>query len=180
MQVTERWLPVVRYAGWYEVSNRGRVRGVDRVLVDSLGRTRRWRGQLLALIPDLQGYPTVRLWRDGRCELARVHTLVLTAFAGPAKPGEECRHGPGGKLDNRWPEAIRWGTPPENAADQQRDGTQARGERHGSSKLTAAIVRDCRRRRATGEPVGALARQYGVDASTMSNALTGRTWSHVA
>lgn len=87
----------------------------------------------------------------------------------------EARHGPGGKLDNRLSN-LCWGTPSENQEDKVRDGTTNRGERCGSARLTAEIVAECRHRHAIGESQAALAREFGVAVSTMSEAIRGVTW----
>lgn len=58
-------------------------------------------------------------------------------------------------------------------------GTGLKGTHNGQSKLTEAIVREARARRAAGERVGDLAAHYGVAQSVMSRALAGVTWSHV-
>lgn len=181
-EVTERWLPVVGAEGFYEVSNFGNVRSLDRRVRHRWpGSTRLARGRLLALCPGSHGYPTVALCLGGGIEWTRtVHSLVLEAFAGPCPPSMEALHGPGGRCDNRWPENIRWGTKPENQGpDRVRDGTSNRGERNGQAVLTAAIVRECRRRYAQGETGASLARQFGVSQQTMSAAISGKYWRHV-
>lgn len=57
---------------------------------------------------------------------------------------------------------------------------KVRGERIGISKMTDETVREARRLRSDGWKVAELAKRYGVSRSTMSDALRGRTWSHVA
>ena len=48
MVTHEIWKPVVGYEGYYEVSNTGKVRGVDRILPpNSLGVVRHYKGKLL-------------------------------------------------------------------------------------------------------------------------------------
>ena len=86
----------------------------------------------------------------------------------------------GGKLDNRDGE-LRWDTPSaNNGADKVRDGKSNRGERQGRSKLTEAIVADCKRRYAAGETQAALASEYGVARSAISCAIHGKVrWAHV-
>jgi len=46
-------------------------------------------------------------------------------------------------------------------------------------KLTADIVRDCRKRNLAGEKGVDLAREFGVTESAMSQALNGATWAWV-
>jgi hypothetical protein len=122
---------------------------------------------------------SVKLCRPGQPNARRsVHRLVLEAFAGPCPDGMECLHGPGGPLDNRWPDNIRWGTREDNQGpDRVRDGTSNRGTNNGQARLTEAIVRDCRRRKAAGETTKALAREYGVSPKTMILLLRRVNWA---
>ena len=81
-------------------------------------------GKPLAARVGTHGYLEVKPYGDdGKRHTRTVHSLVLLTFAGPCPPGQETLHGPGGPLDNRWPEAIRYGTKPENHADQRAAGT---------------------------------------------------------
>lgn len=77
----------------------------------------------------------------------------------------------------------RLGTQAENMADMRRRGRAndggAKGEKHGNARLTAAIVLACRERYAAGETATALALEFGVRNTTMSMAVTGKTWRHL-
>ncbi len=166
----ERWQPVSGYEDLYEVSNLGNVRSLYR------SRRRRLRGDLLT--PGLScGKLTVGLYKDRKRTTHLVHRLVLEAFDKPCPDGQEARHGPGGPLDNRWPENLCWGTPAQNQADRVRDGTSNRGERQWQASLTTGVVLECRHRYAAGEPQKALAAEFGVTGPAMSNAITGDTWA---
>jgi DNA-binding CsgD family transcriptional regulator len=52
-----------------------------------------------------------------------------------------------------------------------------RGEQHGSAKLTQAKADEIRRRRAGGESMYSLARQFHVAENTIRAIVTGRTWT---
>ena len=54
-----------------------------------------------------------------------------------------------------------------------------RGEAHGNAKLTAADVRAIRQRRAAGEPLAAIAVDYGIRIAAVSSIAKRRTWKHV-
>ena len=118
----QRWLPVVGYEGWYEVSDRGQVRSVDRY-VQAGQIVRLYRSRVLPGTVTHKGYYEVSLSRDGRKRPFKVCRLVLLAFAGPPPLGQEACHGPGGSLDDRWPENLRWDTHEENMRDRVRHGT---------------------------------------------------------
>ncbi len=64
----------------------------------------------------------------------------------------------------------------EQAADRIRLGNVARGERSGSSKLTAEAVAAIRKREAAGESHKDLAEEYEVAKSTVEHVVTGRSW----
>jgi NUMOD4 motif len=169
----ETWLPVPGWEGLYEVSDLGRIRSLKRGTVSGV------RGGRILSQHLRRRYLAVLLSRPGTRFTVNVHRLVLAAFAGPCPQGQQTRHGRGGALDNRLVN-LSYGTPAENMADKVRDGTVGHigpsGERNGNAKLTAAIVDECRSCRAAGVTIAALARLHGVDQSTMSVALAGKTW----
>jgi hypothetical protein len=166
----ENWLPVIGYEGLYEVSDLGRVR--------SEPRTGTY-GGLLAMTPRGSGYLSVHLSAGGRQRRRAVHLLVLEAFAEPRPAGQVARHGPGGKLDNRWPANLCWGTPPENMADKVRDGTDPAGARNGRARLDDATVTEMRRRHAAGEMQKALASEYGLSPAYAGRVIRGQYWGHL-
>ena len=121
----ERWLPVPGYEGLYEVSNRGRVWSAPRPTT---------RGGLLKLIPDSKGYHWVTLSRNGKERPWAVHRIVLLAFAGAPKPGQEGRHLDGNPAHNFWPENLIYGTHAENMEDLVRIGQHYKASMTSCSK----------------------------------------------
>lgn len=175
----ERWLPVVGFEGSYEVSDWGRVRGLDRIVRRRDGHTQRIRGRVLMPCPDTHGYLQVNLLRSGKHTKRGVHVLVMAAFIGPRPPGMQIRHGPNGKLDNSLAN-LSYGTQSENQQDRRRDGTHIEGERSSGARLTEAIVRECRERYARGDAsMRGLAREFQVSYNTMGQALRRTRWKHV-
>lgn len=168
---SERWLPVPGFEDWYEVSDLGRVRSYH--LRGSRGR--RKRPYLLTPKCDKQtSYLMVTLRQDGIVKYETVHTLVLTAFVGPRPPKNEARHGPNGRYDNSLAN-LCWGTMSENHQDRRRDGDPGRYR----AKLTVAAVLECRERRAAGERLVDLAREFDVSSSGLCQAIKGVTWANV-
>ena len=164
MEPTENWLPVVGYEGIYEVSNQGRVRSLDRALLDG----RSWRGRQMRLSGDR--YRQVLLRNADGGKMRTVHRMVLEAFVGPCPDGMEALHGEAGPRDNRLSN-LRLGTPAENLADRYRQGEIAKGERNAGAKLTEWQVRDVRLAIAAGESQGSVSRRYRVSKSTIWRAL---------
>jgi hypothetical protein len=116
----EKWLPVVGREDAYEVSDRGRVRSLDRMVRAGGGRMRITRGRVLKpwLRPP-RGYPTVRLGPDKNG--SSIHTLVCEAFIGPRPPGCEVLHRDDDPTNNHVTN-LRWGTRSENKLDSVANG----------------------------------------------------------
>jgi hypothetical protein len=55
-------------------------------------------------------------------------------------------------------------------------GPVRRGESHGRAKLTAEQVLDIRRRHQAGETFSAMAREFGVNKSSIRKAVIGKAW----
>ena len=163
----ETWVPVPAWEGLYDVSDRGRVYSFRA-------------GRFMAHILAAQGrYPSVRLSQGSRRELAAVHVIELTAFAGPCPPGMQARHLNDIRTDLRWPKNLAWGTPHPNGQDKVRNGHSASGEHNARSKLTVQQVLEIRKRLAAGAKTYHLAREFGVVYTTIWTIGTGRRWAHL-
>ena len=79
----EVWKPINGLEGYYEVSNVGRVRSVDRVTVRH-NKNHRWKAVLKGKIitPHIRhdGYPFVDLYKEHKRHSLVVHRLVAQAF----------------------------------------------------------------------------------------------------
>ena len=120
--MTEQWLPVVGYEGLYEVSNTGRVRSLDRIVITKRGHTQFYQGRELSPAVKASGHLSVQICREGRFLRRHIHRLVLEAFVGPCPEGMECCHNDGNPANNRV-ENLRWDTHSSNILDKQGHGT---------------------------------------------------------
>lgn len=77
----ETWKDIVGWEGYYQVSNLGRIRSLDRE-THSRRCTRRIKGCMMKLRHDGDGYQIVhlRITSQGKNKLAKVHRLVAEAF----------------------------------------------------------------------------------------------------
>lgn len=111
----ENWKPVLGYEGYYEVSDLGRVRRVDRLVKTGIrhSETRMAHGRVLKQNNKRNGYLTVDLCKDNKVKTISVHKIVATAFV-PRMDGEtEVNHLNCNKHDNRAIN-LEWCTPQEN------------------------------------------------------------------
>ncbi len=145
----EQWKWVVGYKGYYQISNLGRVRSVDRVVCHKYGGLAKRKGQIRSLTTsDKYDHLAVSLWAGGVRQTNKVHKLVAAAFIGPCPKGMEVCHGPNGVSDNSVGNLL-YGTRSENGLDMRRDGTHnGRAVRRSDgvefiSMMVAAEETDC-------------------------------------
>lgn len=112
----EIWKPVNGYEGLYEVSNKGRVRSVERIIKKRDGSMQRVKGRVIKQNlsgPEKGKYLAVGLHKDGVQVTKRVHRLVADAFIPNDDPSLEVDHVDADRLNN-CVENLRWVTHLEN------------------------------------------------------------------
>lgn len=177
--MSEVWQPVVGYDGFYEVSDAGRVRSIDRVFIRADGQREGRRGRVLTPTPAGSGYPSVTL-RLGRRRT--IHILVCEAFHGARPtPSHEVAHFDGDKTNN-CADNLRWATHSENVGDSHRLGTfrlppGEGGERNGFARLTWPVVDAIRAQWTDGSTQAALAIRHGVSKTQVHNIVRGKQWN---
>lgn len=126
--VDERWLPIPGFEGYYEVSDYGQVRSVDRRVIGPIrpGQRRTHKGRVLrdySTTPAdrLSDRRMVTLCVDGGRRYMQVHALVMLAFVGPRPAGMQICHGNGDGTDNRLSN-LRYGSASDNTFDMVRHG----------------------------------------------------------
>lgn len=120
--MSEIWLPVVGWEGYYEVSDQGRVRSLDRHILATNGRSRKQKGRILSPRAKTSGHLQLCLRSGNRVETPSVHRVVALAFLGKCPDGMECLHTDGNPSNNHVGN-LSWGTRSENRYDMVRHGT---------------------------------------------------------
>jgi hypothetical protein len=124
----EIWKPVNEF---YEVSNLGRVRSVDRQItqVNRYGTltTRVLKGKLLTICKDAAGYAITALGK--KRQNIKVHQLVAEHFIGPCPEGMVVDHINFDRFDNRI-DNLQYLTKLENALKRQKRGTIYHDKNH--------------------------------------------------
>ena len=141
-KTTERWLPVVGYEDWYDVSNLGRVRR----MAPARGT---WVGRVLKGYHSscTSGYVRVILCDDSDVKhLCTVHQLVMAAFIGPRQDEKQVNHKDGIKTNNHLYN-LEYVTCSENHYHAYATGLKhkQRGEEHGGHKLTENDIHSMRK-----------------------------------
>lgn len=102
---------------------------------------------------------------------------MLEAFVGPRPTAQhQCNHINGDKLDNR-PVNLEWVTPSQNQRHAFAIGLKVAEPRN--VKLSPTDVPSIRSRWKAGATIRALAKEYGVDESTVGLLVHRKTWRHI-
>lgn len=106
------------------------------------------------------------------------HRAVLLAFKGPCPDGMESLHIDGDHHNNTVSN-LRWGTHRENIDDRAKHGGNLRGTRSNTAKIDDGIVREIRRRHASGETIRSIASGLPISQCQVDRIVKRERWAHV-
>lgn len=105
----EVWKDIPDFEGFYQVSDKGRVRSLDReVWSEKRGVFYSQKGRVLKL-SNVHGYSKITLWKNGKPLTMRVHRLVAEALIPNPKELDCVNHKDENKSNNRI-ENLEWCT----------------------------------------------------------------------
>ncbi len=171
------WKPVPGFGGFYEASDMGDIRTVERVVtkLHRSGKTIQQKYKSRILKPsrsDKYGHMVVHIGFDGKTCNVAVHRLVLLAFTGEPSAGQEACHNNGNASDNRVSN-LRWDSHLSNNQDRRKHGNYAIGALHPMAKLTPEIVREIRASGLNGPQVS---KRFGIGTSHAHRILSNKSW----
>jgi len=173
----EKWLPVVGFEAFYEVSDLGQVR---RIYQTKAGRDlHKPLPFLLTPTKNKWGYLFVYLF-DGKSRT--VHSLVCAAFLGPRPPGADVSHENGDKTCNRL-ENLKYRSRSDHLKYShqlgERVSPQKPGENNSNARLTQKQVDKIIDLLHAGELTQyQIAREFGVSQATIWRISAGHCWNH--
>lgn len=178
-QPGENWKAIAGYEGYYEVSDTGKIRSVDRVVINR-GFPQRLKGVTLRHNLNQNGYPYVIICKNGKTKCQCIHKAVAAAFVDNPDGRRVINHKDGNKQNNN-ASNLEWTTSLENNLHALRTGLRVptRGEKQGKSVLKEHQVYEIRRRADSGESVKKLAQEFGVKEAAVSAVKHRRTWRHL-
>jgi len=165
----ERWLPIADYEGYYEISDRGRVRNV-------MDRKSTFINRILNPRKDKDGYLLVNLYREGKRKTMKVHRLVMAAFVGECPDGKEVNHKDAVKA-NCCVGNLEYVSHRDNQHHAAMKGIMGRGERNGCAKLTENDIHEIRWLLKTTKMTHAeIAELFGVIRATIGLIANRKNW----
>lgn len=121
----EMWKDVPQWEGYYQVSNLGRVRSVDRIT-----NSRPACSKVLKQAVQNSGYYFVSLWKNNKSKNALVHRIVALAFIkNNDKKKKYVNHIDGNKFNNNF-ENLEWCTFSENIKHSYLLGIRVVSDKH--------------------------------------------------
>lgn len=176
----EEWRDIPDWEGYYQVSNKGNVRSLDRWVPHGTSGKQFIPGKMMIPFIDEDGYYRFRFRKKGQKQQKYFgHRLVMMGFVGISDL--VVNHKDGNRKNNNL-NNLEYCTVRENVIHSFSVlGRQApRGENSKSSKLKESEVKNIKIAiRDKTHKVKDLAELYGVAPSNISNIKKGRTWKHV-
>lgn len=177
----ETWKSVVGYEGYYEVSNLGNVRSIDRY-VKKESYQRFAKGVLLKPAWKKEGrdcYPKVSLSKNGKSNTYYTYRLVAEAFM-PNPDNLPCVNHIDGDKFNPQVDNLEWCTYSENSKHSFATNLQCnKGVNNSRARLTEDDVLDIRKRYENGEDSREIAKRYGIVRDYVYMIKDKKVWKHI-
>lgn len=176
----EIWKDIKDYEGYYQVSNTGFVRSVDRVVINNKGFNRTCKGVVLVGRVGGNGYIEVTLAKRNKKPTKCIHRLVAIYFL-KQEEGKICvNHINAIKTDNRV-ENLEWCTYKENSAHGYRLGIMntPKGNQKPNAILNEHKVREIRVLLKEGYSQSSISKKYAISPCVISFINSNKYWKWV-
>lgn len=181
----EVFVDIPGYEGYYQVSNYGNIKSLDRVIKEKTGKTQTIKGRVLKQRINPGGYCYVGLRKNGVKATFAIHQLVAQTFLDNPENKPTVNHINGIKTDNNISN-LEWATYSENLSHAYNSGLrtaaslQTVGNKNYKRKLKSEQVIEIKRLLAAGSLTHKeIATKFSVARSTITEIKSGRRWKHL-
>lgn len=170
----EEWKAIPEFEG-YQVSNTGKVRGIDRYRKNKKGFCF-LKGKELKQLTNKKGYLEVRFRKKG-CHSRVVHRLVAIAFIPKIQDFNQVNHINGIKSDNRV-ENLEWVNNSINQLHAYKNGLQPSrtGENNSNVKITNDDVTAIKILYNSGKTNSEISTLTNINVNIVRDIIYGRSW----
>lgn len=116
----EIWKDIKDYEGFYQCSNTGKIRSLDRYVIEKSGKKQFRSGQIIVPRLNKNGYLQFALNKDSKRKMAYVHIIVANTFIDNPFDLKTVNHKDGNKLNNSI-ENLEWNSYSENNTHSYRE-----------------------------------------------------------
>jgi hypothetical protein len=173
----EEWKDIPGYEGYYQASNMGRIRSVNRYVQKKDGKMMFCKSTILKTFNSTYcKYQSVQFSKDNIPRKFLLHRLIAATYYGKLPPNMEVNHKNGNTLDNRVVN-LEVVTHQENIDHSVSTGLKNDyGEKHVNAKLTNKQAEEIRMAHRRGVMQVDLAEAYGVHKQTICNIVHNKTY----
>lgn len=178
--MSEIWKDVIGYEGYYQISNLGNVRSLDRTIEYKNGRLYHKKGHIMSCNKDTKGYFTISFTKNNHPKRWWIHRLVAQAFLSDFDESLVVNHIDGVKTNNQVSN-LEMVTSQGNTEHARRIGLiDDYGENSARAKLTNIQAQQIRERYAKGNvTMRQLGGDYGVCSQTICNIVNYKEYNRV-
>lgn len=176
MTISDDFIDVKGYKGYYKLNKKGEVLSVPR---NGTRKTPRILKQRISS----KGYPAVCLSKKGKSKWWTIHRLLAIHFIPNPKRKSDVNHINGNKLDYSL-ENLEWATRRENFNHALKTGLWKskggnRGVKHRAAQVTEDDVKIIRSQIQEGQRVVDIAKFHNVTPNLISQIKGNRSWKHI-
>lgn len=180
----EIWKDIPNYEGYYQASNLGNIRSLDR-WIDNPNKKAKTNGyikkkMILKQNKIKSGYYTTALSREGTTKAYLTHRLIAIAFLSNPLNKPQVNHKNGVKTDNNVSN-LEWATRSENAIHSYENKLQIsrKGSLHGSAKLSELDVLEIRSLLLKKVDKNQISEVFKISYGTVCDIEKRRRWKHI-
>jgi hypothetical protein len=173
--MTEKWLPIIGYEGYYEVSDLGRVKSIKRTVPNTRKGVDYIRERILS--QHFRRYSFVVLTKFNKTTNKTVHRLTAVSFIDNPENKAQINHKDGITYKNSIYN-LEWNTSFENMQHSVRTGLKSIGENQSQAKLNNKQVYEIRELNKSMH-IKEIAIVYGVQKPCIWKIVNNKTWKHL-
>ena len=171
----ENWKDIKGYEGFYQVSDCGNVRSLERDVYRQNGTVHHLKEKILVPNLDRYGYPYVYLYKNGKGKFMLVHRLVALAFIPNHENKPQINHKDEVKINNVV-ENLEWCTASYNNHYGTRTARAVQNHKYpklGNAPSAKAVF--CEELNKTFDCITSAGKELGIGRTSISNVCNGRT-----